>query len=171
MRHPGYIPSVNEEVFWLNFYGPRERKLFIREAKKMKRLAIISIVGFSLILVISCFEESKDQTNLDTVRKIRILISNSNFEGARLAAIDTLDPEIKSLYFDADRYLGQASHEDVRCNERIEEILYGIVKKVPTKETKLNRDIYSELLTLYPENEIYKKKFIYYDRKTRGIVQ
>ena len=137
----------------------------------MKRLAIISIVGFSLILVISCFEESKDQTNLDTVRKIRILISNSNFEGARLAAIDTLDPEIKSLYFDADRYLGHASHEDVRCNERIEEILYDIVKKVPTKETKLNRDIYSELLTLYPENELYKKKFIYYDRKARGIVQ
>ena len=135
----------------------------------MKRLAIISIIGFSLILVISCFDESKDQTKPDTVRKIRILISDSNFEGARLAAIDTLDPEIKSLYFDADRYLGQASHEDVRCNDRIEEILYGIVKKVPTKETKLNRDIYSELLTLYPENELYKKKFIYYDRKARGI--
>jgi hypothetical protein len=137
----------------------------------MKRLAAICIIGFSLILVISCLEENKDQTNQDTVRRIRILINDSNFEGARLAAIDTLDPEIKSLYYEADNYLGHASHDDVRCNERIEEILYDIVKKVPTKETKLNRDIYSELLTLYPENEVYKKKFIYYDRKARGTIK
>ena len=137
----------------------------------MKRLAAISIVGFFLILVISCLDERKDQTNQDTVKRIRILVNDSNFEGARLAAIDTLDPEIKSLYYEADRYLGHASHEDVRCNERIEEILYDIVMKVPSKETKLNRDIYSELLALYPENELYKKKFIYYDRKARGVVQ
>ena len=136
----------------------------------MKRLTVISIIGLSLILIISCLEEDKDLTKQDTVRKIRILINDSNFEGARLAAIDTLDPEIKSLYFEADKYLGHASHDDVRCNERIEEILYDIVKKVPTKETKLNRDIYSELLALYPENEIYKKKFIYYDRKARGMI-
>jgi hypothetical protein len=136
----------------------------------MKRLTVISIIGLSLILIISCLEEDKDLTKQDTVRKIRILINDSNFEGARLAAIDTLDPEIKSLYYEADKYLGHASHDDVRCNERIEEILYDIVKKVPTKETKLNRDIYSELLALYPENEIYKKKFIYYDRKARGMI-
>ena len=137
----------------------------------MKRLAAISIVGFFLILVISCLDERKDQTNQDTVKRIRILVNDSNFEGARLAAIDTLDPKIKSLYYEADRYLGHASHEDVRCNERIEEILYDIVMKVPSKETKLNRDIYSELLALYPENELYKKKFIYYDRKARGMIQ
>ena len=137
----------------------------------MKRLAAISIVGFFLILVISCLDERKDQTNQDTVKRIRILVNDSNFEGARLAAIDTLDPEIKSLYYEADRYLGHASHEDVRCNERIEEILYDIVMKVPSKETKLNRDIYSELLALYPENELYKKKFIYYDRKARGMIK
>jgi hypothetical protein len=137
----------------------------------MKRLSLISIVGFSLILVISCLEEGKKQTNPDTVRKIRILINDSNFEGARLAAIDTLDPEIKSLYYEADKYLGHASHDDVRCNERIEEVLYDIVKKIPTKETTVNRDIYSELLTLYPENEVYKKKFIYYDRKARGLIK
>jgi hypothetical protein len=137
----------------------------------MKRLSLISIVGFSLILVISCLEEGKKQTNPDTVRKIRILINDSNFEGARIAAIDTLDPEIKSLYYEADKYLGHASHDDVRCNERIEEVLYDIVKKIPTKETTVNRDIYSELLTLYPENEVYKKKFIYYDRKARGLIK
>jgi hypothetical protein len=136
----------------------------------MKRLAVISIIGLSLILIISCLEEDKDLTKQDTVRKIRILINDSNFEGARLAAIDTLDTEIKSLYYEADKYLGHASHDDVGCNERIEEILYDIVKKVPTKETTLNRDIYSELLALYPENEFYKKKFIYYDRKARGMI-
>ena len=137
----------------------------------MKRLAVIFVVGFFLLLFLSCLEEGKDQTKLETVRKIRVLINDSNFEGARLAAVDTLDSEIKSLYYEADKYLGHASHEDVGCNERIEEILYDIVKKVPTKETKLNRDIYSELLTLYPENEVYKKKFIYYDRKARGILK
>ena len=114
----------------------------------MKRVAVIFIVGFFLILGISCLKESKNQSEPDTVQRIRILINDANFEGARLAAIDTLHPDIKSLYFEADRYLGHASHEDVRCNERIEEILYDIVKKVPTKETKLNRDIYSELLTI-----------------------
>ena len=129
------------------------------------------MITFYLIFVMSCLEKDKKQTNIDTARKIRILISDSNFEGARLAAIDTLNPEIKSLYYEADKYLGHASHDEVRCNERIEEILYDIVKKVPTKEAKLNRDIYSELLALYPENEVYKKKFIYYDRKHRGLIK
>lgn len=137
----------------------------------MKKLAFISMITFYLIFVMSCLEKDKKQTNIDTARKIRILISDSNFEGARLAAIDTLNPEIKSLYYEADKYLGHASHDEVRCNERIEEILYDIVKKVPTKEAKLNRDIYSELLALYPENEVYKKKFIYYDRKHRGLIK
>ena len=135
----------------------------------MKRLVVISFVGLSLILFFSCLEQKQDQTKPETLKEIRLLINDNNFEGARLAAIDTLDPEIKSLYYKADRYLGHASHEDVRCNERIEEILYNIVKKVPAKETKINRDIYSELLTLYPENELYKRKFIYYDRKARGV--
>jgi hypothetical protein len=137
----------------------------------MKRLTVISIVGFLLIFAISCLEEKKDQTKSNTVRKIQTLINDSNYEGARLAAIDTLEPEVRLLYFEADSYLGHASHDDVRCNERIEEILYDIVKKVPTKETKINRDIYAELLTLYPENQLYKKKFIYYDRKARGIIK
>jgi hypothetical protein len=135
----------------------------------MKRLTVISIVGFLLVFAISCLEKNKDQTKSNTVKKIQTLINDSNYEGARLEAIDTLDPEVRLLYFEADSYLGHASHDDVRCNERIEEILYNIVKKVPAKETKLNRDIYSELLTLYPENELYKSKFIYYDRKARGM--
>lgn len=135
----------------------------------MKRLVVISFLGLSLILFFSCLEQKQDQTKPETLKEIRLLINDNNFEGARLAAIDTLDPEIRSLYFKADRYLGHASHEDVRCNERIEEILYNIVKKVPAKETKINRDIYGELLTLYPENELYKRKFIYYDRKARGV--
>ena len=137
----------------------------------MKRLTVISIVGFLLVFAISCLEKNKDQTKSNTVKKIQTLINDSNYEGARLEAIDTLDPEVRLLYFEADSYLGHASHDDVRCNERIEEILYDIVKKVPTKETSLNRDIYAELLTLYPENQLYKKKFIYYDRKARGIIK
>ena len=137
----------------------------------MKRLVVISFVSLSLILFFSCLEQKKDETKPDAVKEIRLLIKDKNFEGARLAAIDTLEPEIRRLYYEADKYLGHASHDDVRCNERIADILYDIVKKVPAKDTKLNRDIYEELLTLYPENEFYKKKFIYYDRKARGIFQ
>lgn len=137
----------------------------------MKRLVVISIVSISFILVPSCIRKSRDQAKLDTVKEIQILITDANFEAARLAAIDTLDPEIKSLYYQADKYLGHASHLDVRCNERIEEILYDIVKKVPAKNTSLNRNIYAELLALYPENELYRRKFIYYDRKARGMIK
>jgi hypothetical protein len=135
----------------------------------MKRLVVISFVGLSLSLLFSCLEQKQDEIKLEVVKEIRLLLKDKNFEGARLAAIDTLDPEIKSLYYEADRYLGHASHEDVRCNERIAEILYNIVKTVPAKDTRLNRDIYGELLALYPENELYKRKFIYYDRKARGV--
>jgi hypothetical protein len=97
-------------------------------------------------------------------------MKDKNFEAARLVAIDTLDPQIRGLYYEADGKLGHASHLDVRCNERIEEILYEIVKKVPASNIRFNRDIYAELNALYPENELYKKKYIYYDRKQRGVI-
>jgi hypothetical protein len=127
----------------------------------MKKFAIISIVSVFLILVFSCNQKGQEQ---------ELLIEDKNFEAARLAAIDTLDPQIRSLYYEADEHLGHASHLDVRCNERIEEILYEIVKQVPASNIRLNRDIYAELLILYPENELYKKKYIYYDRKERGVI-
>ena len=139
--------------------------------KRTKRLAVLCIIGVFLTLILSCLETSQDQEQKSIVREIQLLVSKQRFEAARLAAIDTLDPEIKSLYYEADKYLGHASHLDVRCNERIEEILYDLVKKVPTSYTALNRDIYAELVALYPENQLYRKKFIYYDRKTRGMIQ
>lgn len=136
----------------------------------MKKFAIVSIVSVFLILVLSCNQKDKSQEKLATVREIQVLLKDKNFEAARLIAIDTLDPQIRSLYYEADEQLGHASHLDVRCNERIEEILYGIVKKVPASNIRFNRDIYAELHTLYPENELYKKKYIYYDRKQRGVL-
>ena len=136
----------------------------------MKKFAIISIVSVFLILVLSCNQKNEEQDRLATVKEIRLLIKDKNFEAARLMAIDTLDPQLRSLYYEADEQLGHASHLDVRCNERIEEILYEIVKKVPASNIRFNRDIYAELHTLYPENELYKKKYIYYDRKQRGVI-
>ena len=137
----------------------------------MKRLLILSIASIPLILAISCLEEKQNQAKIESVKEIKILIADSNFEAARLAAVDTLDSDIKTLYYEADKYLGHASHLDVRCNERIEEILYNIVKQVPARNIRLNRDIYGELLVLFPENELYKKKFIYYDRKARATIK
>ena len=137
----------------------------------MKKFALISIVSVFLILVFSCNQKDQTQERLVTVREIQLLLQDKNFEAARLMAIDTLDPQLRSLYYEADEHLGHASHLDVRCNERIEEILYEIVKRVPASNVRFNRDIYAELHTLYPENELYKKKFIYYDRKQRGVLK
>ena len=137
----------------------------------MKKFALISIVSVFLILVFSCNKKDQTQERLVTVREIQLLLQDKNFEAARLMAIDTLDPQLRSLYYEADEHLGHSSHLDVRCNERIEEILYEIVKKVPASNVRFNRDIYAELHTLYPENEVYKKKFIYYDRKQRGVLK
>ena len=136
----------------------------------MKKFAIISIVSVFLILVLSCNQKNDEQDRLATVKEIQVLMKDKNFEAARLVAIDTLDPQLRSLYYEADKQLGHASHLDVRCNERIEEILYEIVKKVPASNIRFNRDIYAELNALYPENELYKKKYIYYDRKQRGVI-
>ena len=137
----------------------------------MKKFAIISIVSVFLILVFSCDQKDQEQERSAIVKEVQVLIEDKNFEAARLAAIDTLETQLRSLYYEADENLGHASHLDVRCNERIEEILYEIVKKVPAKNIRFNRDIYAELHTLYPENELYKKKFIYYDRKQRGVLK
>ena len=135
----------------------------------MKRIVIVSIVSILLILIYSCGQKDQGQDEELILQEMRQLINKGNFEAARLAAIDTLDPEIRILYYDADERLGHASHLDVRCNERIEELLYEIVKRVPAKNLRMNRDIYSELATLSPENKLYRKKFIYYDRKVRGM--
>ena len=137
----------------------------------MKNFAIISIVSVFLISGLSCNQKKQDQEKLAIATEIRLLIKDKNFEAARLVAIDTLDPQLRSLYYEADEHLGHASHLDVRCNERIEEILYEIVKEVPASNIRFNRDIYAELHTLYPENQLYKKKFIYYDRKQRGVLK
>jgi hypothetical protein len=145
-------------------------RISLNKVIEMKKLAIISIVSVFLILIFSCNKEDLDQERLATVKEIQQLIKDKNFEAARLVAIDTLDPQVRSLYYEADKQLGHASHLDVRCNERIEEILYEIVKKVPASNIRFNRDIYAELNTLYPENELYKKKYIYYDRKQRGVI-
>lgn len=138
---------------------------------EMKKFAIISIVSVFLILVFSCDQKEQEQERLAVATEMKLLLKDKNFEAARLIAIDTLDPQLRSLYYEADEHLGHASHLDVRCNERIEEILYEIVKKVPASNVRFNRDIYAELHTLYPENERYKKKFIYYDRKQRGVLK
>ena len=137
----------------------------------MKKLVIISSVSVFLIIVVSCNQKGQEQERLAIAKEIQLLIEDKNFEAARIAAIDTLDPQLRSLYYEADEHLGHASHRDVRCNERIKEILYEIVKKVPAKNIRFNRDIYAELHTLYPENKLYKKKFIYYDRKQRGVLK
>ena len=147
------------------------KRVSFNKVIEMKKFAIISIVSIFLILVFSCNQKGTEQERLAIVKEIQVLIDDNNFEAARLVAIDTLDPQLRSLYYEADEHLGHASHLDVRCNERIEEILYEIVKKVPAKNIRFNRDIYAELHTLYPENKLYRKKFIYYDRQQRGILK
>jgi hypothetical protein len=140
------------------------------KATMIKRIVIVSVVSIFLILIHSCGQKDQEQEKELILKEMQLLIQKGDFEAARLAAVDALDQDIRMLYYDADKRLGHASHLDVRCNERIEDLLYEIVKKVPAKSIKMNRDIYSELATLSPENKLYRKKFIYYDRKARGMI-
>ena len=142
----------------------------IKKATMIRRIVTVCIISILLILIYNCGQKGQVPQKELILKEINLLIQKGNFEAARLAAIDTLDPEIRMLYYDADEQLGHASHLDVRCNERIEELLYEVVRKVPAKNVKLNRDIYSELATLSPGNKLYRKKFIYYDRKMRGMI-
>ena len=120
------------------------------KATMIKRIVIVSVVSIFLILIHSCGQKDQGQEKELILKEMQLLIQKGNFEAARLAAIDALDPDIRMLYHDADKRLGHASHLDVRCNERIEELLYEIVKKIPARNIKMNRDIYSELATLSP---------------------
>ena len=133
----------------------------------MRNIVIILAISIYVTLALSCKEDKAREAKVKKLQEIQQMLEANKFEVARVTAIDTLDPEIKTLYLKADDQLGHASHLDIRCNERIEEILYKIVKKVPSKNIKTNREIYSELISLYPENELYKNKFIFYDRKLR----
>lgn len=152
------------------FVGGEMRYPPIKKATMIKRIVIVAVVSFLLVLIYSCGQKEQGQKKEFILKEMQLLIDRGDFEAARLAAIDALDPEIRLLYHDADKRLGHASHLDVRCNERIEELLYEIVRKVPAKNIKMNRDIYSELAALSPENKLYREKFIYYDRKARGMI-
>ena len=138
-----------------------------KEGSKMRGIVVILAISICCFLALSCQDNKAELYKAKKIEEIKQLLGEDQFELARIAALDTLDPEIRALYFKADDKLGHASHLDVRCNERIEEILYKIVKNVPTKYTNTNRDIYAELISLYPENQLYKKKYIFYDRKSR----
>ena len=152
------------------FIGGEIRYPPIKKVTMIKRIVIVFVVCFLLVLIYSCSQKEQGQEKELILNEMKLLIEKGDLEAARLAAIDALDPEIRMLYHDADKRLGHASHLDVICNERIEELLYEIVRKVPAKDIKINRDIYSELATLSPENKLYRKKFIYYDRRVRGMI-
>lgn len=134
----------------------------------MRRSLILFGIIVSIMVGFGCGSSNDQQKKLALQKEMTQLIQEQKFEAARIAAIDTLDPDIKALYYEADDNLGHASHLDVRCNERIEDILYDIVKKIPAKDIKLNRYVYSKLVSIYPEHKLYKKKFINYDRKYRA---
>ncbi len=139
------------------------------EVIKLRSMMIILALSIYCVLILGCKDDKVEQLKAERLREIQQLIEENEFEAARIATIDTLDPNIRALYHKADDNLGHASHLDVSCNERIEETLYNIVKKVPPKYIEVNRDIYSELLKLYPRNKLYEKKFIFYDRKLRRM--
>ena len=141
----------------------------INEVMKFRNIMIILALIMSCVLILGCGDDKAEQLKAERLQEIQQLIDEKEFEAARIAAIDTLEPSIRALYHQADDNLGHASHLDVSCNERIEEILYDLVKEVPQKHIEVNRDIYSELLNLYPRNKLYEKKFIFYDRKLRRM--
>jgi len=131
----------------------------------------LTILVLVMPLLLTCGKAEKRDDLLDKQRLMETLIQEMKFEEARIAAIETLEPDIKRLYYKADDSLGHASHLDVNCNARIEELLTTLLQQVPDRETKARRDIYYELSGLFPKNDEYRKHFIYLDRKIRGIKQ
>ena len=131
----------------------------------------LTILVLIMPLLLTCGQAGKSEAPVDRQRLIETLIQEMKFEEARIAAIETLHPDIKRLYYKADDSLGHASHLDVNCNARIEELLTALLQQVPDRETKARRDIYYELSGLFPKNDEYRKHFIYLDRKIRGIKQ
>lgn len=130
---------------------------------------LLTILVLIMPLLLTCGRAEKNDDLLDKQLLIEKLIQDMKFEEARIAAIETLEPNIKRLYYRADDTLGHASHLDVNCNARIEELLIALLKHVSDKDVKARRDMYYELSGLYPKNEEYRKKFISLDRKLRGI--
>jgi hypothetical protein len=132
------------------------------------RLTILVLI---MPLLLTCGKADSRDGLLDQQRLIETLLQEMKFEEARLAAVDTLHPDIRRLYYKADDSLGHASHLDVNCNARIEELLTALLQQVPDRELKARRDIYYELSGLFPKNDEYRKHFIYLDRKIRGVKQ
>ncbi len=132
---------------------------------------LLTILVLTMPFLVTCGRGDKKDDLLARQNRIETLIRDMRFEEARLAAIDTLDPNIKQLYYKADDSLGHASHLDVNCNERIEDFLVKLLRTIPERETKARRDIYFELSTLAPKNDEYRKHFIYLDRTLRGVKQ
>ncbi|HYA02745.1 MAG TPA: hypothetical protein VEI04_06490 [Syntrophobacteria bacterium] len=132
---------------------------------------LLTILVLIVPFLVTCGRGDKKDDLLTKQRMMETLIGERRFEEARLAAIDTLDPNIKQLYYHADDSLGHASHLDVNCNERIEELLAALLRTIPERETKARRDIYCELSRLYPKNNEYRSQFIFLDRKFRGVKQ
>jgi hypothetical protein len=132
------------------------------------RLTILVLI---MPLLLTCGRAEKSDDLVDKQRLIEALLREMKFEEARLAAIDTLHPDIKRLYYKADDSLGHASHLDVNCNARIEDLLTALLQQVPDRELKARRDIYYELSGLFPKNDEYRKHFIFLDRKIRGVRQ
>ena len=132
------------------------------------RLTILVLI---MPLLLTCERGDQRDDLLGQQRLIETLLQEMKFEEARLAAVDTLHPDIRRLYYKADDNLGHASHLDVNCNTRIEELLTTLLQQVPERELKARRDIYYELSGLFPKNDNYRRHFIYLDRKIRGVKQ
>lgn len=132
------------------------------------RLTILVLI---MPLLLTCGKADSRDDLLGQQRLIETLLQQMKFEEARLAAVDTLHPDIRRLYYKADDNLGHASHLDVNCNTRIEELLTALLQQVPDRDLKAKRDIYYELSGLFPKNDEYRKHFIYLDRKIRGVKQ
>jgi hypothetical protein len=49
-----------------------------------------------------------------------------------------------------------------------EQVLYGEVKKIPSKYVKKNRDGYKKLMEINPNNQTYREKYLYYEKLSEG---
>lgn len=171
---------------------PIRKMMYIKTGKELSTgaRALALIVLFVIYATISGNEIREKERVIETQKAQKIEIEKLKAETESLKYFDKNKVEIlvqaqtalsKKKYQDV---VSQTSRYLVSGNEQLQElnniakteiakkrkaesteVLLDKVKATPASDLKQNKDIYQQLLNMYPDNETYRKKFTYFSEK------
>lgn len=169
---------------------PPARDFVYSKTKKEISFTVRSLTVFALIVVASMFiEQNQDKKEQEIVAKEQAEkiapIKQQNidyFFANRETIIAALNTNLASNDFQAvistsSKYLASGDDELNKlystAKDKLDKIqkdkktkdLLSELKKTPTKEFEKNKNLYSQLASLYPDNERYKNKIDFYSKK------